>query len=114
MRPASRTSVVVASASAAALSLAACTTSSATCSNGSCDVTLGGKGSSITLDTTQVRPAYGSFLVAFPGASGGTATLEIRGETGTCTQGQAISLAQLSITCASVKDDEVKFSVTAG
>lgn len=111
MRPVARTSVVVASV-AVALSLGACNTSSATCRNGSCNVTLGGKGSAITLKPTQVQAPYGSFQIAFQGASGGTATLKIRDETGTCTQGQAISLAQLSVSCASVHDDEVKFTVT--
>lgn len=114
MRPVTRTSAVVAATAVVALSLGGCNTSSASCSNGSCDVTLGGKGTSITIKTTQVRAPYGSFQVAFEGATGGTATLTIRGESGTCTQGQSISLAQLSITCASVKDTEVKFTIKAG
>jgi hypothetical protein len=114
MRPVTRTSALVASAALVVVSLTACNTSTATCTNGSCDVTLGGKGSSITLKTNQVRAPYGSVIVVFEGASGGSATLNIHGQTGTCTQGQSIALAQLSITCASVKDAEVKFTVTAG
>ena len=92
-----------------ALSLTACNTSSTTCTN---NVTLGGKGSSILVKTNQVRSAHGSFTVVFEGASAGTATLNIQGQSGACTQGQSIVLAQLSITCASVKDAEVKFTIT--
>jgi len=113
MRSLPRASALVTAAAVAMVTLTACNTSSASCSDGSCDVTLGGKGSAITITTSQVRAPYGSFQIAFEGASGGTATIAIRDETGTCTQGQAITLAQLSVTCASVQDDEVKFRVTA-
>lgn len=103
-----------ASVTVIALSLSACQSSSARCSGASCNVTLGGKGSSITLPTTHVRAPSNSFMIGYGGTTAGAAKLTIRGETGTCTQGQSIMLAQLSLTCSSVKADEVKFSITAG
>lgn len=114
MQPRVQILAAAASATMIALSLTACQSSSANCSGTSCNVTLGGKGSSITLPTTHVRAPYNSFIIGYGGTTAGAATLKIRGATGTCTQGQSITLAQLYLTCSSVKADEVKFSITAG
>ncbi len=89
---------------AGALSACNVTSTNYTCSNGRCEVSLRGAGAETELfdDTTTV---------ALDGADGSAAQLTVNGESLTCTEGETLQAADVSVTCDSVGDDEVTLTV---
>jgi len=86
--------------------LSACTVTSSnySCTNGRCELTLRGGGSDTEIleDTVTVR---------LDTADGSTAELTVNDESVTCTEGETVQAADVSVTCDSVGDDEVTLTV---
>ena len=89
---------------AAALPACTFTTTNFTCDNGRCDVTLRGTGSETELydDTVVVR---------LDTADGSTAQLAVNEQQVSCSEGETVQAAGVSVTCDSVGDDEVSLTV---
>jgi hypothetical protein len=87
--------------------LAACnvTSDSASCSGGSCSVTLKGDGASARI--------LGHDL-AFGGVQNGRATLRVGNSEVSCAQGQSVSAGPLSLRCSEVTGDSVKLTASLG
>src|SRR3954462_12358769 len=74
------------------------TVSIASCSGGSCSVTLGGAGAQVQVLGTSI---------SFGGIRDGRATVRIRGRDVSLTQGQTVSVDRLVLRCTSVTRDTV-------
>ena len=74
------------------------------CENGTCTVNLSGAGSSSELGS-------GGSTVTLVSAGDGVGTLELEGAQGSCSVGETIELADLSVECAEIGDDSVKLVV---
>jgi len=77
----------------------------ASCSEGSCSVTLAGTGSRV-----QVLGA----TIAFEDVRDGQATLRVDTQDITCTEGQSASAGPLTLTCTDVTSDAVTVTVSLG
>jgi hypothetical protein len=75
------------------------------CSGTSCSVTLSGNGSSAEIFDTSIT---------FESISDGRANLRVGGQDVSCTAGQSVSVAGLTLRCTSVTADTVKFTASAG
>jgi hypothetical protein len=85
---------------------AACTSSTQTCKNGTCDMTLSGKGSSM-----KAGSGDDGSLVTFVSSKGDTAVIKVGSESATLTKGQAVSLnsdGTATIELTEVEADKVK------
>ncbi len=92
----------------ATVSLAACTTNSQVCNDGTCKISLSGKGA------TSALGGEGSDNIELVSADGKSAKLKIASQDITVTQGQTIDLNDGQITVTEVKEDKVKVEVTSG
>jgi hypothetical protein len=87
--------------------LAGCSFSSdsASCSGGSCSVTLKGDGASAEILGTDL---------AFGGVEDGRATLRVGDNEVSCAQGESVSAGPLALECTEVTDDSVELSASLG
>lgn len=93
-----RLAALAAGAALAVLGLTGCQTSSYTCTNNQCTVNLGGSGASTEVGSANTE-------VSLVGADGTTANFTINGAAAECTEGQALDVAGISVTCTEVGDD---------
>lgn len=80
-----------------------CAQTSYSCSDGKCEVSLGGAGATTEIDN--------NVEVVLVSVEEGEAKLSVAGEAVSCTEGDTAEVSRAEITCDTVQEDEVDLTV---
>lgn len=74
-------------------------------------MTFGGGTGSKTFADNELGTGLANVPIRWRGTRDGTATVYVSGDTGTCTQGQTLTLDDFTVTCSEVGDDDLRITI---
>jgi len=94
--------------------LTGCTSTTYSCSDGSCSITLKGKGASTEIDPLSLGlSTSGDVVFTLESADEGAATFSVDGTRNECGPGETVMIDELSVTCSEITEDTLKLTAAA-